>query len=78
MIGDDKGPMRMWDRAGKESLAESNREPRRKDVWHLIRHDSSLRNIIEGHIEGNTGTVTTRRSYLDLIKLMSGHVSEQS
>lgn len=39
----------------KEKLTKDNREPRGKDVWALIRHESYLRSIEEEKIQGKIG-----------------------
>lgn len=49
----------------KDTLTESNREPQVKNVWASDTHDSFLRNIMGGEIEGKRGKWKPRGSYID-------------
>lgn len=44
---------------------------------HLTRHDSFLKNITEGNVEGKSGRETSRRSYIKQMKEKVGIESYQ-
>lgn len=61
----------------KRSLLQTLENRRTEMFGHLTRHDSSLRSIMEGKIEGKRAKGRQRRSYLAQISEKVSHVSYQ-